>query len=426
MTDTWLPADTTKHIDVQVAFDDSRIGFRFEWAQPDPGGWLHDMLVYTDGEWQQFADPSPWVAAGDQGHTGFYEDRVSFFLDDGSVRGFEEFGGWLTVHPGMRSLPSEVDAETVRAHPHYGADGLDKDDIRKFLPQAVGGEWWENDWRAVRPQAELDALKRDGVFLDLPMWRAHRSDPLDYGTDHHVLDYRHSDAGHNTYGTQDWTPTGGPEYMFDPDVVPDGALDYHAVADGDIPTQGTDTYALEPDATVPFDSAVGEWEGAMIPRRPLRYPAGSAADWTATGTWRDGTWTVELWRTLQTAHPEDTKQLEPGGVYTWSPAVHHGAGQRWHWVGYPYRLGLATEPTPVSDAAEHRTTLVAHRFTGDAPDWADHPTDTLPLVFPGVMSWSDLTDDSQPYAQAVRNLETTMWDILPPSEAAFDRASRSG
>jgi hypothetical protein len=77
------------------------------------------MLVYHEGEWQQFADPSPWVS-DDEEHTGFYEDRLSFFLDDGTVRGFEEFAGWLTTHEGMRSLPSAASPADVESHPHYG------------------------------------------------------------------------------------------------------------------------------------------------------------------------------------------------------------------------------------------------------------------------------------------------------------------
>lgn len=70
---------------------------------------LHDVLVYRDGAWRNFASPSPWVTDDDrENHTGFYEDRMGFRLDDGSVRGFEEFGGWLTVHTGMRTTPGEV------------------------------------------------------------------------------------------------------------------------------------------------------------------------------------------------------------------------------------------------------------------------------------------------------------------------------
>ncbi len=406
MTTDWRPAETEKRLETQVAYDGERIGFRFRWNQPNPGGWIHDMLVYHEGEWRQFADPSPWVS-GDPDHTGFYEDRISFFLDDGSVEGFEEFGGWLTTHEGMRSLPSEVASDAVRADDHFGRDGLGKSDIRKYLPQACAGEWWESDWRTVRPPEALARLKREGVFLDLPMWRAHRSDPLGYGTDHHVLDYRHSDAGQNTYGTQSWDPEGGPEFMWNADVLTEGALDYRAIREGRFPEQGSGTYALKPDERVPFDPSVAEWEGAMIPRRPLRQPHGSAADWRATGAWEDGEWTVEMWRSLKTGHPLDTTQLEPGGVYTWAPAVHHGAGKRWHWVGYPYRLGLGVRP---DEREGYPTPLVATEFEGEV-DWDAVPAVAVPLVFPGVQSWTDLTSDDHPRSGEIRTLETTMWEL---------------
>lgn len=406
MDASWTPTVTDKQLRTQVAYDDEQIRFRFQWDQPEPGGWIHDMLVYHEGRWRQFASPSPWVS-DDPTHQGFYEDRISFFLDDGSVRGFEEFGGWLTTHAGMRSLPSAASTEAVRAHPHYGDDGLQQTDIRKFLPQACSGDWWEGDWTAVRSPEALAQLKRDGVFLDLPMWRAHRSDPLGYGTDHHVLEYRHSDAGQNTYTTQAWDPDAGPTYMWDPTVVEDGALDYTAVSNGEFPEQGAGTYALEPGAYVPFDPAVAEWEGAMIPRRPLREPHGSAADWRASGTWADGQWTVVMERALRTAQPADTKQLEAGGVYQWAPAIHHGAGQRWHWVGYPRRLGLGVEPDRPSG---YPAPVVATRVSEPDP-WDDVPTHTQRLVFPGVQTWTDLTDDSHARSEAVRNLETTMWEL---------------
>ncbi|WP_254863991.1 ethylbenzene dehydrogenase-related protein [Halovivax gelatinilyticus] len=412
MSRDWYPKTARKNLHTKIAYTDRRIYVRFRWAQPDPGGWIHDMLVYRDGRWQQFADPSPWVTSDDRDdHTGFYEDRVSFLLDDGSVTGFEEFGGWLTAHSGIRSLPSAVSATDVDGHGHFGSDGLGKSDVRKFIPQACAGEWWENDWKTVRPQGELDQLKADGVFLDLPMWRAHRSDPLGYGTDHHVLDYRHGDQGRNTYTSQSWDPKAGPEYMWDPAVVADGALDYGSIRAGDIPEQGVDTYALELDDAVPFDPAVAEWEGAMIPRRPLQQPRGSAADWRATGTWADGEWTVEMWRELTTDHPADTKQLEPGGVYTWTPAVHHGAGTRWHWVGYPYKLGLGVEPDYVGDRHTAGTTELVATHVEDRPDWREIDGYTIPLVFPGILVWDDLVASSHPKSDEIRNAEVTMWEL---------------
>ena len=408
MNDSWMPAEQEKQLRTRVAYDRERLHFQFRWDQPDPGGWIHDMLVYHEGEWQQFADPSPWVS-NDDGHTGFYEDRLSFFLDDGSVRGFEEFAGWLTTHEGMRSLPSAASTADVTSHPHYG-DRLGTSDIRKFLPQACAGEWWEGNWREVRSPDELQAMKARGEFLDLPMWRAHRSDPVGYGTDAHVLDYRHADDGHRTYTSQGWTSDAGPELMFDPGIVDGGALNYYAVSAGEFPAQGSGTYALTPDVAVPFDPDVAEWEGAMIPRRPVREPSGSAADWTASGTWTGDEWVVTMSRPLATRDPSDTTQLSPGETYLWAPAIHHGAGKRWHWAGYTHQLGLGVTPERTADLPPP---LRAHEVTSAATaadvDWERLPVHTTPLVFPGVKSWTDLVNGQ--WAVAVRNLETTMWKL---------------
>jgi hypothetical protein len=197
--------------------------------------------------------------------------------------------------------------------------------------------------------------------------------------------------------------------MFDPDIVADGALDYHAVQDGTFPEQGSETYTLHRDDAVAFDPAVAEWEGAMIPRRPLQEPHGSAADWRASGRWDDGEWVVEMSRRLRTDHPADTTQLEPFEEYSWSPAVHAGAGQRWHWVGYPYKLGLGVEPTYPSDAAGDRAELVATEVAGEF-DWRHIEEVTVPMVFPGLQSWSDLTT-RHPRAAEIRATEVTMWDL---------------
>jgi len=157
----------------------------------------------------------------------------------------------------------------------------------------------------------------------------------------------------------------------------------------------------------------------MIPRRPLQEPYGSAADWRGNGIWEDGEWTVEMWRDLQTDHPADTKQLEAGGEYIWSPAVHHGAGQRWHWVAYPYKLGLGVEPTYVgNDHTSSMTELVADEFTGAKPNWDTIRTYAIPLIFPGLIDWTDLTHNHARKAD-IRNTETTMWDLFENDPASF-------
>ena len=123
-------------------------------------------------------------------------------------------------------------------------------------------------------------------------------------------------------------------------------------------------------------------------------------------------------RKLQTDHPADTKQLEPGESYVWTPAVHHGAGTRWHWVGFPYKLGLGVDPRYPGEADDGRAELVAKEFEGEAPDWDGVRTYTLPLIFPGLLNWSDLIED-HPQAEAIRNAEVTMWDLYEKDPSEF-------
>lgn len=71
-----------------------------------------------------------------------------------------------------------------------------------------------------------------------------------------------------------------------------GALDYYEIRERNFPDQQTGTYTLELEDAVEFDLEVAEW--AMIPRRPLQEPYGSAVDWRGTGVWEDGEWMLEM------------------------------------------------------------------------------------------------------------------------------------
>lgn len=416
----WAPKDLVKPLNVNVAYNDEEIIFRFTWEQPDPGGWFHDMLVYEEGEWKQFASPDPWAGDTDYGniewHRGFYEDRLSFFLDDGSVQGFENFGGWLTVHKGVADLP--------------GSQGLSK-----YIPQTRAGDWWEDSADDVLSEDELDQLKADGVFLDLAMWRSHRSNPMGYGTNHHVFDDRLGDEGTNTYTSQEWDPETGPEYMFDPDVVEDGTLDLERLQDGDYRQDlfyderdewlgSEEPYYLADEWIVEFDPEIAEQEGAAIPRRLLQDPEGSAADWRARGTWDDGEWTVVMRRNLTTDQPADTKQLEAGEVYDWAPAIHHGAGARWHWVAYPYKLGLGVEPDHHGENPDFgNTELVAEEVDGE-PNWGDIQTYTIPLMYPGQTDWTWLTSGNHPRVNDVRSANISIWEHHPSTDDPESFADR--
>ena len=426
------PKELVKDIDVQVAFNDDEIIFRFEWAQPDPGGWLHDMIYYDGeaGEWRRLADWDPWVLDEDYGypdhHEGYYEDRLSWFWHDGTLetddgnRPFEQYGGWMTIMEGVRTLAGEAPQEAVEDHPHFGDEGLGRNDMRKYIPQSRNGEWWEHDWADVKDQDELDEMLENGEYIDFVFWRAARSNPMGYGTNHHVLDYRHgSVTGRDTFGTQGWDAENGPEYMFDPDVVEGGAIDRADVIDEDgnplssMPDQQEfEQYSLiEDENMVEFDPEVAEWDGAMVPRRPLREPSESGASWPAEGVWEDGRWVVELRRELDTGYVDDMP-VESGEVYTFSPALHHGVSQRWHWVAYPLKLALGedVEVDWYGEESQLGTSLIRAHEVDDDPNWDEIDTYTIPLMYPGMTDWTWLTSGAHPRVDAIRNAEINIWD----------------
>ncbi len=412
----WLPEKRVVDLQVQAAFNDEEFFFRFQWNQPYPGGWYHDLLVYQEGEWRRFSEANPWVQ---EGQHGFTEDRLSFKLDDGSVQGFANFGGWLTQHQGVRGLPGAADRAAIETHPWFGQT-LGRSDMRKYLPQSRQGEWWEGAWDQVLPPDELERLKAEGVFLDLVIWRAHRSNPVEAATDHWILDYRHTDEGTTSYRSQAWDPVEGPQYMFDPEIIARGALDMQRItADPAAYRQDVffsereqwlgeaEPYFLHEDFLVPFDPTVAQWEGAAIPRSILRPPAGSAGAWRARGFWRNGIWTVEMWRQRDTDSPDD-KSLQTGRLYTWSPAVHHGCNQRWHWVAFPYQLGLGM--TAEEAGVEPRRYLQAVRISDESPDWQTLPSQTIPLIYPGMIDWTWLTSERHLGYREVRRDAVSLWD----------------
>ncbi|AUX10659.1 cytochrome c-552 precursor [Halalkaliarchaeum desulfuricum] len=430
------PDPLVKPVDIQFAFNDDEIIMRFEWDQPNEGGWLHDMIVYNGEEWVRYANWNPWDLDEDEAppggmdhHQGLYEDRLTFMWHDGTLQGFENFGGWMTVMEGVRRLPGEAHGDEVDAHPHHGTEGRDDGDMRKFIPQSRNGEWWEHDWRDPKSQDELDEMMENGEFIDFPFFRGHRSVPMGYGTNHHLLDYRNGNVtGDRTFGSQDWDPEDGPELMFDPDVVEDGALDYYeCVVDNEpgpgIPDQQDfEKYALmtegENENAVDFDPDVAEWEGAMVPRRPQGLPSESGASWECDAVWEDGKWMMEVRRDLDTGYVDDMP-VEEGGVYTIAPAIHHGNSQRWHWVAYPYKLGLGVEPDYYGESDNLGNSELVAEKVEDEPDWDDIETYTIPLMYPGMTDWTWLTSGEHPRVDEVRNADITIWEYHDEDPEAF-------
>ena len=431
----WAPKELVVDLNTQVAINDDEIYFRFEWDWDVPNGWFHDLFVYheEDDEWVRYGDVNPGAPMDTYGMgdrwDGFTEDRLAFMIDDGSVKGFEEFGGWLTIHEGTRTLPGAVEGEEVENHPHHG-EVLGNDDVRKYIPQSREGEWWENDWDAVKDQEDLDEMLENGEFLDMPMIRCHRGLPAGYATTHAILDHRHGAMDEPSTRVRDsigLDEDGRPQVMFDPDLVENGALHIDDIYEGNITPE--DVHALihrDPDrdedawppdvedTTAEFDPELAEFDGAVIPRRNL-FPdevEGPGGLWKALGTWVDGTWTIEVHRDMEASYLGET-DFEAGEVYDFSPAVHGGGAQRWHWVSYPLKLALGDD-AEIDDWYETdalgSTAIIAEEFDGETPDWDAVETYTIPLMYPGMTDWTWLTSGEHPRVDDVREASINIWE----------------
>ena len=396
-TGIYQPAETHMDVGIKAAFDDDQIYVQYTFATPLPS-YYHDVVVYRDGAWMRVgASPD-----GPEPH-GLYEDRITMLVDDGSVKGFANQGGWLTCHDDLRDpfMYSSAANDDVAAHPVIG-EIYGQSDQRKYIPQSrdTGPQWWQFDgWDAVSEEnlERYGDRHASGVFLDLWHWRAHRSEPIGFSDNQFVFETRRSSPGTGPYGTNWDSADATPQFMFDPDVTGFRALDWTDVQEQAYGF-GDHFYLAQGVNAVPFDPE-HEWqEGDTIPRRFLRTPSGSRGiiESTATlGEQADGNWVwqVELRRPLDTGFAEADKALRPGRTYDVAVAIHRLAtGSRWHMVTLPFTLGIDT-PGDVT----------ASRFPGDTPDWTAIEGSTRIAIYPGQTSWQWLTSDDHPGGKQVRD-----------------------
>ena len=170
-----VPEQLTVPLQVQAAFNDDTIFFRYRWPASRPGI-MHDVIHYEDGEWVRGGDAVPGPAAD-----GLHEDHVAMMVDDGSVPEFGRYGGYVAIGAGLAGLTDEAPEE-----------------VTKYLPATRSSL---GDWADVAPEDQQARLREAGYFLDLWHWRGHRSNPIDMADDQFIADERGSDAGGSPYAT---------------------------------------------------------------------------------------------------------------------------------------------------------------------------------------------------------------------------------
>lgn len=360
-----ISSENGKTLRVAGFHDDEAVHLFFRYYTGNPS-WYHQYWVYQDGEWVRLGSgaegPDPY---------GFYEDRISILWGDGSVVGFAEAGGMITLHSGMRSTRSAVDPEEVKSHPHLG-ETLGRSDVRKFIRESRQSQSGEPLWKTVRSAEELQQLREDGRFLDLWQWRAHRSNPVGYADNGYVLDYRHNSVGRSMFTDNVDPETGRPLKMYDFEKTGLKALRFEKLRDKGYTQE--DLYFLEESFAVPFD-ADHQWaEGDALPHRLLRKPDGSRGAIRAEGIYKDGAWHVYLKRSLQSPEPLDSLTFEKGKTYDAAFAVHtDSTGARHHNVSLPIKVGFGVD---ADLTLNHRTE--ANPAAVSDLDWI-----SIPLFDPG-------------------------------------------
>ncbi len=377
----YIPKKLTMPLQVKAAYNRRTMFFRYRWPTTRPSIY-HDMLKFEGGKWVRYgasvAGPQP---------QGIYEDRVTMFVDDGSVPEFARYGGYVAVGDRMRFFTNEAKADEVKAHPYLGQKRK-QTEVGKHLPATRSNI---NDWASVIPEDQLASLRNAGYFLDLWHWRAHRSNPIDASDDQYVFELRGGDAGRGPF-TNNWDPEKRqPLFMLNPEKTSQRALRWDDLTEHKLGFD--DVYFISEATAVPFDADHAWQEGDTIPRRLLRSGDGSRADIKVSGKarWEDGYWDVTLTRAMDTGSPADDKIFVRKRIYNVGFSVHRDAfGSRWHYVSLPVTLGLG-----------RHAELVAARFDGDTPKW-DQAWSEVVLFYPGQVSWPHLNSVSHAGADRIK------------------------
>jgi hypothetical protein len=386
------------HFDVAVkaAHDGERIFFQYSFPTALPS-LFHGVSVMRDGAWVRLGQPP---VRGPEA-SGVYEDKLAMFVDDGSVKGFANQGGWITCHEDVRGMYSAAPGQELGGHPVLG-DLRGLTSMPKYLPQSrdTGPGWWEFDgWHAITVDGVDRISERldHGVFLDLWLWGSHRSNPIGYADNEFVFDFRQAGAGTGPTRANWDGQNQQPAFMFDAAVTGYAALDWTTLQEtGYAPDDAI--HLIDGANVVPFDPDHAWQEGDTLPAVVLNpAPSESRGMIEAEGRLVQGpdgalAWQVTLWRTMDAGGHVGSKSFLTGRTYDVAVAVHRLAtGSRWHFVSLPFTVGIDT-PGDVT----------ARRFEGAQPDWTQIEAVSRTLVYPGQTSWQWLTSDDHPGGVQVR------------------------
>jgi hypothetical protein len=265
-------------VELKAVYTETTIYFLAQWADPTESNRRSPWQKQADGSWKQLKDPND--KGGD--NNVYYEDKLAFIWNiNDSIKGFNESGCFVTCHAG----------ENPDKKP-YG---------NKYTanPGEIGDIW---HWKGVRtsPVGQIDDQYLDSTRYDSAKapGAGRKSDPRFFG------------------GYAD-------------NKTADGKLPQWALPEN----KPAPVYWINDAAKVAFDDskykAADEVPGIII--APFY---GDRGDLSAKAIWKDGKWTLEWGRRLNTGSPFDVQYLDLNKGYFFGVAAFDNAQVR-----HAYNLG---------------------------------------------------------------------------------------
>ena len=150
-------------------------------------------------------------------------------------------------------------------------------------------------WNMAPEPIDLSIYSDNSYLADVWFWKACRTDPVGYADDK-----MHKQGSEKERDATKLTSKAGKVFFLN--------------RSGDI---GTSAYKMD---------LKSEFEGETLPRYINRQPSGSRGDVRAKGTWKDGVWTIEFARALDTGNPDDV-HFELGKKYLLGVSRYEIAGR---------------------------------------------------------------------------------------------------
>lgn len=269
----------TTTVEIRALYTSDSVYFLMQWADPTESFRRSPWQKQTDGTWLQLKDPN------DKGSDNniYYEDKMSFIWNiNDSITGFNEQGCMVTCHMG----------EGKPFGNKYTANAGELGDI------------WH--WKSVRngPVAQIDDQYLDNTRYDAQKapGAGRKSDPNTGGG---YVDNKTTDGKLPLWALPN-NKTAPPYWILDSEKV---ALD-------------SSKYST----------------GAEVPSIIVAPFKGDRGDLTGKGVWKDGKWTLEWGRKLQTGSQYDVQFSSLDKTYSFGVATFDNAQVRHAFSASVYKL----------------------------------------------------------------------------------------